>query len=70
MLYSNCERKKVCHRMNLQKKFMLQDRRYPVGKTGNAVPNIDRLSELSHLFNATINEMLEDMDLLYELTDR
>ena len=48
----------------------LQDRRYPVGKTGNAVPNIDRLSELSHLFNATINEMLEDMDLLYELTDR
>jgi transcriptional regulator with XRE-family HTH domain len=35
---------------------------------GNAIPNIDLLLELSHLYHVSINEMLEDMDLLYELT--
>lgn len=37
---------------------------------GNAVPDIDLLLELSHLYNVTINEMLEDFDLLCKLTDR
>lgn len=37
---------------------------------GNAVPDIDTLLELSHLYKVTINEMLEDVDLLYELTGR
>ena len=35
---------------------------------GNAIPDIDILLELSHLYKVTINEMLEDIDLLYELT--
>lgn len=35
---------------------------------GNAVPDIDLLLELSHLYNVTINEMLEEIDLIYELT--
>ena len=35
---------------------------------GNAVPDIDILLELSHLYKVTINEMLEDVDLLCELT--
>lgn len=35
---------------------------------GNAVPDIDILLELSHLYKVTINEMLEDIDLLCELT--
>ena len=35
---------------------------------GNAVPDIELLLELSHLYRVTINEMLEDVDLLYELT--
>ncbi len=35
---------------------------------GNAVPDIDILLELSRLHKVTINEMLEDMDLLRELT--
>lgn len=35
---------------------------------GNAVPDIDILLELSHLYKVTINEMLEDIDLLNELT--
>lgn len=35
---------------------------------GNAVPDIDILLELSHLYKVTINEMLEDIDLLRELT--
>lgn len=37
---------------------------------GNAVPDIDTLLELSHLYKVTINEMLEDVDLLYELTGK
>lgn len=37
---------------------------------GNAVPDIDILLELSHLYKVTINEMLEDVDLICELTDR
>ena len=35
---------------------------------GNAVPDIGILLELSHLYKVTINEMLEDVDLLCELT--
>lgn len=37
---------------------------------GNALPDIDMLLELSHLYHVTVNEMLEDIDLLYKLTDR
>lgn len=37
---------------------------------GKAVPDIDLLLELSHLYNVTINDMLEDLDLLYKLTNR
>jgi len=37
---------------------------------GNAVPDIDMLLELSHMYKVTINEMLEDVDLLYELTGK
>lgn len=37
---------------------------------GNAVPDIDLLLELSHLYNVTVNEMLEDIDLLWKLTDQ
>ena len=35
---------------------------------GNAIPDIDILLELSHMYKVTINEMLEDIDLLFELT--
>jgi len=37
---------------------------------GKAVPDIDLLLELSHLYNVTINDMLEDINLLYKLTGR
>lgn len=37
---------------------------------GNAIPDIDILLELSHLYKVTINEMLEDTDLLYRLTGK
>lgn len=37
---------------------------------GNAVPDIDLLLELSHLYRVSINEMMEDMDLLCKLTGR
>lgn len=35
---------------------------------GNAIPDIDLLLELSHLYNVSINEMLEDYDLLWKLS--
>lgn len=37
---------------------------------GNAIPDIDILLELSHLYKVTINEMLEDRDLIYQLTGK
>lgn len=37
---------------------------------GNAVPDIDIMLDLSHLYKVTINEMLEDADLIYELTGK
>lgn len=37
---------------------------------GNAVPDIDILLKLSHLYKVTINEMLEDVDLLCDLTGK
>jgi len=37
---------------------------------GNAIPDVDLLLELSHLYKVTINEMLEDVDLIRELTGR
>ena len=37
---------------------------------GNAVPDVDMLLELSHLYKVTINEMLEDIDLLCNLTGK
>lgn len=35
---------------------------------GNSVPDVELLLELSHLYKVTINEMLEEIDLLRELT--
>ena len=35
---------------------------------GNAVPDIDILLELSHLYKVSVNQMIEDVDLLYEFT--
>lgn len=35
---------------------------------GNAIPDIDLLLALSHLYHVSINEMMEDADLLHELT--
>lgn len=37
---------------------------------GNAIPDIDLLLELSHLYNVTINDMLEDFDLVWKLTGK
>ncbi len=39
-------------------------------KCGNAIPDIDLLLQLSHLYNVTINELLEDIDLVYKLTGK
>lgn len=43
-----------------------------VGKweRGNAIPDIDLLLELSHIYCISINEMLEDSDLIFKMTDK
>lgn len=35
---------------------------------GNAIPDVELLLELSHLYRCSVNDMLEDRDLLFELT--
>lgn len=37
---------------------------------GNAIPDIDLLLELSHIYHVSVNEMLEDNDLILKLTDK
>ena len=37
---------------------------------GNSVPDVELLLELSHLYKVTINEMLDEIDLLRELTGK
>lgn len=37
---------------------------------GNAIPDIDLLLELSHIYHISINEMLEDTDLLLKMTNQ
>lgn len=39
-------------------------------ETGAALPDIDLLLELSHLYGVSINEMLEDQDMLRPLTNQ
>lgn len=39
-------------------------------ETGNAIPDIDLLLELSHLYHTSINQMLEDDNLIYDLTGK
>lgn len=37
---------------------------------GNAIPDIDLLLELSHIYHISINEMLEDTDLIMKITGK
>ena len=41
-----------------------------VRERGNAIPDIDLLLELSHIYCISINEMLEDSDLIFKMTDK
>ncbi len=63
-------RKAGLSQVDLAEKLMVTSQAVSKWECGNAVPDIDLFLELSHLFNVTINEMLEDVDLLYELTGR
>ena len=39
-------------------------------ETGNTLPDIDLLLELSHMYHISINEMLEDTDLIFKITGK
>lgn len=63
-------RKAGLSQTDLADKFGVTSQAVSKWECGNAIPDIDLLLELSHLYGVTINEMLEDIDLLYELTGK
>ena len=63
-------RKAGLSQTDLAEKFGVTSQAVSKWECGNAVPDIDILLELSHLYKVTINEMLEDVDLLCELTGK
>ena len=63
-------RKAGLSQVDLAEKIGVTSQAVSKWECGNAVPDIDILLELSHLYKVTINEMLEDADLLYELTGK
>lgn len=64
-------RRKAClSQTDLAEKLGVTSQAVSKWECGNAVPDIDILLELSHLYKVTINEMLEDVDLLRELTGK
>ena len=63
-------RKAGLSQTDLAEKFGVTSQAVSKWECGNAVPDIDILLELSHLYKVTINEMLEDIDLLCVLTGK
>ena len=63
-------RKKGLSQTELAEKLGVTSQAVSKWECGNAVPDIDLLLDMSHLYNVTINEMLEDIDLLRKLTDQ
>ena len=63
-------RKMGLSQVGFAEKFGVTSQAVSKWECGNAVPDIDILLELSHLYQVTINELLEDIDLLCELTGR
>ena len=63
-------RKAGLSQTDLAEKLSVTSQAVSKWECGNAVPDIDILLELSHLYKVTINEMLEDIDLIYQLTGR
>lgn len=67
---SMLRRKAGLSQIDLAEKLGVTSQAISKWECGNAVPDIDMLLELSHMYKVTINEMLEDVDLLYELAGK
>lgn len=67
---SMLRRKAGLSQVDLAEKLGVTSQAVSKWECGNAIPDIDLLLELSHLYNVSINEMLEDIDLLFELTGK
>lgn len=63
-------RKMGLSQTDLAEKLGVTSQAVPKWECGNAVPDIDILLEMYWLYRVTINEMLEDADLLCELTGK
>ena len=63
-------RKEAWSQADLADKLGVTSQAVSKWECGNAIPDINILLELSHLYKVTINEMLEDIDMLYELTGK
>jgi len=67
---SALRRKAGLSQMDLAIKLGVTSQAVSKWECGNAVPDIDLLLALSHLYKITINEILEDVDLIRELTGK
>ncbi len=63
-------RKKGLSQTTLAEKLGVTPQAVSKWETGNTVPDIDLLLELSRLYCVSINEMLEDIDLIFKLTGK
>lgn len=65
---SALRRQKSLSQMDLAEILGVTSQAVSKWECGNAIPDPDLLLELSHLYKITINDMLEDADLLWKLT--
>jgi len=63
-------RKAGLSQIDLAEKLGVTSQAVSKWECGNAVPDIDILLDLSHLYKVTINEMLEDIDMICGLTGK
>lgn len=64
---SMLRRKAGLSQVELADKFGVTSQAVSKWECGNAIPDIELLLELSHLYGVSINDMLEDVDLLNKL---
>ena len=62
------QRKIGLSQIDLAEKLGVTSQAVSKWECGTSIPDIDLLLELSHLYGVSINEMLEESDLIYALT--
>ena len=69
-IIANIRKEEGLTQAQLAKKLYVTRQAVSKWECGNAIPDIDLLLELSHIYHVSVNEMLEDNDLILKLTDK